>query len=86
MNDDLEVRVTNDELLRILAGREMTLQTTGGTRVKVRLHTTEELLAYQEAAISAVPNGAIRPRRLSRDEAADLTTPIPFESLIGRQP
>lgn len=81
--DDLEVRVMNHDLLRILAGNELTLPTTGGTQVKVRLYTTEELLAYQESVISATPEGTIRPQRMSQEQADDLTRPIRFASLIG---
>lgn len=82
--DDLEVRVMNFDLLRILAGNELTLETVGGTRVRVRLYTSEELMAEQVQATGAGQPGG--PEPMSEGQAIALTLPMHVEALIGRQP
>lgn len=65
------VLMTNDELLRVLSGRELQVSTNSGERVQVRLLTPFELLKLHKLScdrLNAKPS-------MSMDFARNLTRP-----------
>lgn len=77
------VALTNDDLVRVLAGTTMGVQSLDGTDYNVRLATTDELVKQMRAA--AEKYGTSAPREGWAYHAERLTTPIDLEALFGKQ-
>jgi len=71
------VLVTNFELLRVLAGHELTFSTMDGDPVRIRLYSTDELLAEQAAAADSLGHDP----GMTRPQAYQLCHPIDVEAI-----
>ncbi|MEU1761271.1 hypothetical protein [Micromonospora sp. NPDC005652] len=71
------VRVTNFDLMHMLAGHAMVHGTADGGKVTVRLATPNELLRQVEDAGRALEAQGLPPGPgMTREKAVELTTPI----------
>ena len=66
------VLVTNAELISVLEGRELHFSTMDGDPVRIRLYSTDELLAEQAAAADSLGHDP----GLTREQAALLCQPL----------
>ena len=77
------VLATNWELLDVLEGRELTFTADNGSKVRIRLYNTDELLAAQREEWADQPDGDTHAAAMSRKKATELC--MPLSEIMRRQ-
>ena len=87
MPDDIPVvLLTNDDVVRILAGSAMGCETADGQKVTVRLMTPDEFLAANAKGRKWMEDNGLRaPEPATRADAERITAPFDLFEIVGRR-